>query len=89
MAIEMSNIVKSAQKLKDPSQGYPPPSMPPPTNYPPPRNHFAPPPPPAAHYDMRERTNPNQVGPSGYDNPYNTDPYDRRPPPPRSSYNLY
>ena len=90
MAIEMSNIVRSAQRLKEPGsipQVLPTishsttPSMNNPPHYPPPhRDNF---------YDNhRSRSAYNQVGPQNntYDNPSGN--YNQRPPP-RTSYNLY
>jgi hypothetical protein len=79
MAIEMSNIVRSAQRIKETGGGGPPPGS---IQPPPPPRYNGPPP------DYRSRSAHNgppavgSYGPGGYEDPYNR-------PPPRSNYNLY
>jgi hypothetical protein len=80
MAIEMSNIVRQAQRIKETGGNLPPSQAPPPHR---PDYRFTP---PAPGYDQRPRSmHPDPYGPPP---PHRDDPYGR-PPPPRNNYNLY
>ena len=75
MAVEMSNIVRSAQRIKETGGNIGPPPMP--------RGNFNPPP-----YDNRSRSAAHHNGPQPSYGSYDNDPYANRPPP-RNNYNLY
>lgn len=91
MAEEMSNIVRSAQRIKETGGGRDPPPMARGDNYGH-RSHFTPqPPPPPQGYDNRSRSAYNQVNPRQGEYADSYDPYGPAPraPQPRSNYNLY
>ena len=80
MAVEMSNIVRSAQRIKETGGNIPPPPIPR-GDY---RGNFNPPP----KYDNRSRSAAHHNGPQPSYGSYDNDPYANRPPP-RNNYNLY
>ncbi len=80
MAVEMSNIVRSAQRIKETGGGNIPPPPIPRGDY---RGNFNPPP----NFDNRSRSA-HHNGPQPSYGSYDNDPYGNRPPP-RNNYNLY